>query len=206
MSKALGQYNQQGVPMFEEVILEGKVVKLEPLSEKHRKGLCCAISDGELWNLFVTLVPHVDEIDSFFTTANEWYLNGDGITYATIEKESGKVAGSTRFMKASLPNNRVEIGFTFLGKSFQKTKINTEAKLLMLTHAFETLNLNRVELLTDYLNTNSRSAILRLGAKQEGILRNHMVMPNGRVRDSVIFSIIKSEWPGIKQNLEYKLA
>jgi RimJ/RimL family protein N-acetyltransferase len=108
-------------------------------------------------------------------------------------------------MKADLPNKRVEIGATFLAKSFQRTRVNTEAKLLMLTHAFEMLELNRVEFITNYLNTSSRNAILRLGAKEEGIMRNHMVMPDGCIRDSVLFSIIKHEWPGVKQNLLYRL-
>ncbi|WP_269767770.1 GNAT family N-acetyltransferase [Oleiphilus messinensis] len=120
-------------------------------------------------------------------------------------KKSGRVIGSTRFMKANLPNKRVEIGYTFIAKSYQKTKINTEAKLLMLEHAFEVISLNRVELLTDHLNTTSRNAIMRLGAKEEGILRSHMVMPDGRVRDTVIFSITNHEWPGIKQHLTFKL-
>ena len=190
---------------FEEVTLEGRYVRLEPLSAEHEKGLCQAISDGALWNLFVTLVPHVDDIDKFLFNAYSTHESGDGLAFATIDKATNQIAGSTRFMKANLANKRVEIGFTFLGKSFQKTRINTEAKLLMLTHAFETLNLNRVEFLTDYLNNTSRNAILRLGAKEEGILRNHMIMPDGRVRDSVLFSIIKNEWAGVKQNLMYKL-
>jgi|SRR3990167_3679544 len=192
--------------IFEKVTLDGKHVRLEPLSEVHREGLCQAISDGELWNLFVTLVPHVNGIDEFVNNAYFAHKSGDGLAFATINKTTDKVVGSTRFMKANISNKRVEIGFTFLAKSFQKTKINTESKLLLLTHAFETLDLNRVELLTDYLNSNSRNAILRLGAKQEGILRNHMVMSDGRVRDSVLFSIIKNEWCGVKQNLVYKLA
>ena len=104
-----------------------------------------------------------------------------------------------------MANGRVEIGFTFLGKTWQRSRVNTEAKLLMLTHAFKSLELNRVELLTDYLNNASRQAILRLGAKEEGILQSHMVMPDGRIRDSVIYSITKSEWPGVKQNLTTKL-
>ena len=116
-----------------------------------------------------------------------------------------QVAGSTRFMGASLPNKRIEIGFTFLGKSWQRSRINTEAKFLMVTHAFETLGMNRVELLTDYLNSASRQAILRLGAKEEGILRSYMVMPDGRERDSVIFSIVKNELPVVRQNLAYML-
>ena len=191
--------------VFEKVTLTGKHVLLEPLSESHIEGLCHAISDGELWKLFVTFVPHINDIEEFQARARLEYEQGEGLTFATIDKLTGKVAGSTRFMKASLDNKRVEIGFTFLGKSYQKTNINTEAKLLMLTHAFENLGVNRVEFLTDYLNTASRNAILRLGAKQEGVLRNHMVMPDGRIRDSVIFSLLDNEWPGVKQNLQYKL-
>jgi len=190
---------------IEAVTLEGKFVRLEPLSIKHKDGLCQAISDGELWQLYVTLVPHPDNIDAFFSKAQEAFEVGDGLAFATIDKNTNQIAGSTRFMKANLPNKRIEIGFTFLGKSWQKTRINTEAKLLMLSHAFETLALNRVELLTDYLNNTSRQAILRLGAKEEGILRNHMIMPDGRVRDSVLYSIIENEWPGIKQHLSRKL-
>jgi len=109
-------------------------------------------------------------------------------------------------LKASFHNKRLEIGSTFLGKSFQETALNTESKLLMLTHAFEVLKLNRVEFLTDYLNVKSRNSILRIGAKEEGIIRNHRVMPDGRVRDTIVFSIIVNEWDGIKQNLLYKLS
>lgn len=191
---------------FEPTILEGKFVKLEPLSKLHREGLCAAISDGELWKLYVTLVPHPENIDTFFEQANINYEAGDGITFAIIEKVSNQVVGSTRYMKANLANKRVEIGFTFLGLTWQKTCINTEAKYLLLSYAFELLSLNRVELITDYLNFASRNAILRLGAKEEGILRSHMIMPNGRVRDSVIYSIVKHEWLGVKQHLEAKLA
>ncbi|MDA0735435.1 MAG: GNAT family protein [Chloroflexi bacterium] len=193
--------------MIEPVVLEGKHVRLEPLDEGHRERLCQAISDGELWNLFVTLVPHPDDTEQFLRNAKSAQARGDGLAFATIDKASDDiVAGSTRFMKADLPNKRIEIGYTFLGQTWQKSKINTEAKLLMLTHAFETLHLNRVELLTDYLNSNSRRAIARLGAKEEGILRSHMVMPDGRIRDSVIYSITAHEWPGVKQNLSSKIA
>jgi RimJ/RimL family protein N-acetyltransferase len=187
------------------VALEGRHVRLEPVRETHRAGLRDAIADGELWKLFVTLVPHPDDIDEFLSEAEAEHGRGEGLTFATIDKRSNRVAGSTRFMKASLAHKRIEIGFTFLGKTWQKTAVNTEAKLLMLRHAFETLGLNRVELLTDYLNFNSRNAIRRLGAKEEGILRNHMVMRDGRVRDSVLYSVIGNEWPGVKQNLEAKL-
>ncbi len=191
---------------FTPVVLEGNVVRLEPLSDQHKSGLCEAICDGELWKHFVTLVPHPDDIDSFFTNAKTAFAQNDGLAFAIIDKHNKKIVGSTRFMKANLPNKRVEIGYSFLGKTWQKTQINTETKLLLLTHAFETLKLNRVELITDYLNSTSRQAILRLGAKEEGVLRNHIVMPDGRVRDSVLYSIIQHEWPGVKQNLLYKLA
>src|SRR5690606_6049058 len=190
---------------LEKVTLEGRHVRLEPLSADHQQGLYQAISDGALWELFVTLVPHTDQLPQFYEKAQADFLAGDGLTFATIDKESGHVAGSTRFMRASMPNKRIEIGFTFLGKAWQKTHINTEAKLLMLEHAFEHLGMNRVELLTDYLNANTRRAILRLGAREEGVLRSHMIMPDGRVRDSVIFSIIRHEWPGVRQNLSHKL-
>jgi len=190
---------------FNIITLEGYHVRLEPLEIKHRQGLIDAISDGELWKLFVTLVPKIGDVDDFINKSIIGHKNGESLIFATLDKLTGKVVGSTRFMRADFQNKRVEIGFTFLAKSHQKSKINTEAKLLMLEHAFEDLNLNRVEFLTDYLNTNSRNAILRLGAKEEGLLRNHMIMPDGRVRDSVIFSIIKNEWSGIKQHLLYKL-
>lgn len=153
---------------LDKIILEGDDVRLEPLAKHHCDQLIEAISDGELWNLFVTLVPKVEEVDVFLENAVAAHANGDGLAFATIDKASGRVVGSTRFMKANLPNKRIEIGFTFIAKSYQKTKINTEAKLLMLTHAFEIMHLNRVELITDYLNDSSRNAILRLGAKQEG--------------------------------------
>jgi N-acetyltransferase len=190
---------------LEKVILEGRYVRLEPISESHRGELIEAVSDGELWQLFVTLVPRVEGIDQFIENAISAHDTADGLAFATIDKASGRVVGSTRFMKANLANKRLEIGFTFIAKSYQKTMINTEAKLLMLTHAFENMGLNRVEFITDYLNHTSRNAILRLGAKEEGIMRNHMIMPDGRVRDSVLFSIINHEWAGIKQNLSYKL-
>lgn len=191
---------------FDKVVLEGQKVRLEPLSLTHKDGLCEAILDGELWNLFVTLVPPINEINTFFHNAEMAYESGDSLVFAIIDKATNKVAGSTRFMKANFPNKRLEIGFTFLGETWQKTGINTEAKFLLLSHVFETLQFNRVELITDYLNTKSRNAILRLGAKEEGILRSHMIMPNGRVRDSVLYSIVKHEWEGVKQNLIFKLS
>lgn len=132
--------------------------------------------------------------------------SGDGLAFAIIDKTMMKTAGPTRFMKTDFPNKRTEIGFTFLGKSCQKTRINTEAKLLMLSHAFQTLKMNRVQFITDYLNKSSKQAILKLGAIEEGILRNHMVMRDFGVRNSVLYSIIESEWPGIKKHLTHKIS
>ena len=162
----------------EPVVLEDQHVRLEILYGSHLDGLCRAISDGELWKIFVTIVPHSNDIDQFFSNAKAAQERGEGLAFATIVKEGGdQVVGLTRFMNANLANKRVEIGFTFLGRTWQRSQANTEAKLLMLTHTFETLGLNRVELMTDYLNDASRRAILRLGAKEEGVLRNHVVMP-----------------------------
>jgi len=192
--------------MLDSVELSGEIVRLEPLAQSHLEGISAAIADGDLWNLFVTIVPKLDAVSDFIRQAAADHEAGVSLAFATIEQATGKVVGSTRFMKVDVPNKRVEIGFTFIAKSHQKSKINTEAKLLMLTHAFDTLGLNRVEFLTDYLNTNSRRAILRLGAKEEGILRCHMIMPDGRVRDSALFSITAHEWPGVRQNLISKLS
>jgi RimJ/RimL family protein N-acetyltransferase/uncharacterized protein YndB with AHSA1/START domain len=151
-------------------------------------------------------VPHPSELDGFFADADAAFLAGRELAFATVDKASGLVAGSTRFRNMEAAHKRVEIGFTFLGKSWQRTHINTEAKFLMLRHAFETLQLNRVELLTDVLNTDSRNAIARIGAQEEGILRRHMVMRAGRVRDSAISSITREDWPAVKAALETKLA
>lgn len=188
--------------MLTAVQLEGQFVRLEPLEPRHCAGLRDAIADGELWKLHVTLVPHMDDVPQFITNAHEAHAKGVELAFATIDKSTGRIAGSTRFMKLEPAHRRGEIGFTFLAKSFQRTRINTEAKLLMLEHAFEQLGFNRVELLTDVLNETSRNAISRLDAKQEGVLRNHMVMRDGRVRDSVVYSIISSEWPAIKLRLQ----
>ncbi|WP_414729476.1 GNAT family N-acetyltransferase [Zhongshania aliphaticivorans] len=192
--------------VFDKIVLDGPSVRLEPLSISHKQGLAEAIADGELWRIFVTKVPHPDDLDEFIGNAYYALEEGDGLVFAIVDKRSGKVVGSSRYMRASPPNKRVEIGFSFIAKSHQKTHINTESKLLMLEHAFENLKVNRVEFVTDFLNQNSRNAILRLGAKQEGILRNHMVMADGRIRDSVVFTMISNEWPGVKQHLTAKLA
>ncbi len=187
---------------LEKTILQGSKVRLEPLKETHLPGLAMAIEDGALWELPVTVVPHPSDLPQFLRFAEAQYHAGKELAFATIDQASGTVVGSTRYRCIEATHKRLEIGFTFIAKSWQRSHINTEAKYLMLRHAFEQWQFNRVELLTDVLNIKSRAAIARLGAKEEGILRSHMVMRDGRVRDSVLFSVIAAEWPEVKAKLE----
>jgi RimJ/RimL family protein N-acetyltransferase len=191
---------------IEEIELRGKRVLLEPLARKHLPGLAAAIHDGELWKLPVTLVPHPDELESFLSVAQARQAAQQELAFATIDLVSGRVVGSTRFMKMEARHRRTEIGFTFIAASWQRSYVNTEAKYLMLRHAFETWGCERVEFITDVLNTRSRQAILRIGAAEEGVMRNHMIMRDGRNRDSVLHSVIASEWPQIRAGLESKVA
>ncbi|MEY4513957.1 MAG: hypothetical protein RLZZ450_6079 [Pseudomonadota bacterium] len=188
---------------IEKVVLSGRRVRLEPLAPTHLAGLAAAITEGELWRIPVTFVPHPDELPAFFADAEAAHLARRELAFATFDGD--RIVGSTRFRCIEAGHKRVEIGFTFLAPSSQRTHVNTEAKFLMLRHAFETWDRNRVELLTDALNTKSRSAIARLGAQQEGILRSHMVMRDGRIRDSVMYSLIKADWPDAKRILEARL-
>ena len=169
---------------IEKTILQGYKVRLEPLAEYHLPGLAGAIEDGALWELPVTVVPHPKDLPQFYNFAESQFQAGRELAFATIDQATGTVVGSTRYRGIEVAHKRLEIGFTFIAQSWQRTHINTEAKYLMLRHAFEQLKFNRVELLTDLLNERSRAAITRLGAKVEGILRSHMVMRDGRVRDS----------------------
>ncbi|KOV16895.1 MULTISPECIES: GNAT family N-acetyltransferase [Streptomyces] len=185
--------------------LLGEKVRLEPLAHRHHDGLCEAVRDGSLWELPVTIVPHPDGIRAFIEDALAARAAGTQIPYATVDPATGAVVGSTRLMAISAQFRRLEIGFTFLGASRQGTGLNTEAKLLMLTHAFEDLGMNRVELLTDVRNARSRAAIAGLGATQEGVLRHHMVMRDGHIRDTAVYSIIRPEWPHAKALLTDRL-
>lgn len=187
------------------VILEGQHVRLEPLSSAYEKSLIDAVSDGELWNSTVTTVPSPATMTAYIASALEAQAQGRELPFVIIRKSSSQVVGSTRFYDIDRDHRRVEIGYTWLAASAQRTVVNTEAKLLLLTYAFEVLRCIRVTLLTDVLNQQSRTAILRLGAKEEGVLRNHMIMPGGRYRDSVCFSIIETEWPEVKARLEARL-
>ena len=188
------------------IILEGQHVRLEPLSPAHEESLVAAAGDGELWNSTVTIVPSRANIAAYIASTLTAQAQGRELPFVIIRQELGQVVGSTRFFHIERDHRRVEIGYTWLSASAQRTGVNTEAKLLLLTHAFERWGCIRVEFVTDVLNQQSRTAILRHGAKQEGVLRNHMVMPSGRYRDSVYFSIIEAEWPEVKARLEAKLS
>lgn len=185
--------------------LESNTVKLMPLEAEHADALVAASSDGELWDLWFTSVPCADTVKTYIDTALEQQALGLAIPFVVIEKSTGHIIGSTRFCNADPVHHRVEIGYTWYSSRFQKTSVNTECKLLLLSHAFETLEAIAVEFRTSWHNQASRAAIARLGAKQDGVLRNHQKMPNGGYRDTVVFSILNSEWLSVKQNLEYKL-
>lgn len=188
-----------------QLTLTGTTVELQPLQPQHAGALLDAAADGELWNLKVTNVPGPDTVDQYIDTALRGRDAGTVIPFTIVRRDSGQVVGSTRFWKVDRVNRKLEIGHTWLAQSTQKSAINTEAKLLLLTYAFEVLDCVRVQFTTDELNEKSRAAILRLGAVQEGIVRHERIMPDGRKRNSVRFSIIDSEWPQVKAHLLAKL-
>jgi RimJ/RimL family protein N-acetyltransferase len=161
--------------------------------------------DPELWHLIPYRVTTAQEMRDYIVTALEEETAGKSLAFATVERISGKAIGATRFMNIDVANRRVEIGGTWIAPPWQRTAVNTEAKYLMLRHAFDVLGCVRVELKTDALNTRSRNAILRIGAREEGTLRRHTVTSTGRIRDTVYFSILDSEWPRAKADLEKKL-
>lgn len=191
--------------MIEPLTLEGRHVRLEPLLLSHQDALIEAASDGELWTLPYTIVPSQETIAEYIGNTLLAQEQGREQPFTIFDKARNAIVGSTRYTEINEANRKLEIGYTWLARSAQRTAINTEAKYLLLKHAFEYLKCVRVELVTDVLNERSRAAILRIGAKQEGVLRNHMIMPNGRIRDSVCFSIIEAEWPGVKERLLARL-
>ncbi|GAB5343868.1 GNAT family N-acetyltransferase [Pseudomonas fluorescens] len=188
-----------------QITLTGTTVELQPLQREHTAALVEAAADGELWNLNVTNVPGPETIGKYLDLALAGRAAGTMIPFAIVRRDGGQVVGSTRFWKVDRVNRKLEIGHTFLAQSTQKTAVNTESKLLLLTYAFDVLECVRVQFTTDELNEKSRAAILRLGAVQEGIVRHERIMPDGRKRNSVRFSIIDSEWPQVKANLQAKL-
>ena len=187
------------------VTLAGRHVRLEPLTRDHLDSLCGVGLESDIFRWFTHPIRSREDMLGFIQTALQWQQDGTALPFATIEQSSGRAIGSTRFMNIDKPHRHVEIGGTWIAPPWQRTAVNTEAKYLMLRHAFETLGCIRVELKTDELNERSRNAILRIGAKQEGIFRNHMICADGRLRNSVYFSIIDSEWPQVKAMLESKL-
>jgi len=188
--------------MVSPVTLEGRYVRLEPLAKAHLAGLAEVGLDEELWRWIPTQVRTMEEMAEYIETALGEQERGVSLPFAIIEKAAGRAIGSTRYGNIDRTHHRVEIGWTWVARTWQRTAMNTEAKYLLLRHAFETLGCMRVELKTDSLNERSRAAILRLGAREEGIFRNHMITASGRIRHTVYFSIIDSEWPAVKARLE----
>ncbi|WP_420475838.1 GNAT family N-acetyltransferase [Noviherbaspirillum sp. ST9] len=185
--------------------LKGEHVTLEPLQISHTAGLAEAVRDGELWKLWYTSIPAPEGMGTEIDRRLGLQASGSMMPFAIRRNDTGALCGMTTYMHIDAVHRRVEIGSTWYAKSVQRTAVNTEAKLMLLTHAFEELRCIAVEFRTHWMNQQSRAAIARLGAKQDGILRNHQRMPDGSFRDTVVFSIIESEWPTIKRHLQFKL-
>lgn len=186
-------------------LLVGQRIRLRPMEENDAEVLIRAASDGELWNLQFTVIPSIHTIAAYIAAALEGREAGTVLPFVTEDLGTGSVIGSTRFWKIDRQNRKLEIGHTWLSASWQRTYANTEAKYLMLRYAFEVMHCVRVQFTTDEINEKSRKAILRLGAIQEGIVRHERIMPNGRKRNSVRFSIIDDEWPQVRAALEQRL-
>jgi RimJ/RimL family protein N-acetyltransferase len=189
-----------------EPVLTGSTIFLEPLQTRHESALLAAAADGELWNLTFTVVPDADSMARYIDRAIAGRVAGTVMPFAIVRRDDNRVVGSTRFWKIDRINRKLEIGHTWLAESMQRSGVNTEAKYLLLHHAFAVMNCVRVQFTTDELNQKSRTAILRIGAQQEGIVRHERIMPDGRKRNSVRFSIIDSEWPEVRAGLEQKMA
>lgn len=186
--------------------LEGRGVRLEPLLPEHEDGLTAAASDGQLWNLWYTVVPNPEETKGYIADALAGQQAGHMLPWAVRELTTGQVVGSTRYHDI-VPNiDRVEIGYTFYAASWQRSHVNTTCKLLLLTHAFETIGCKVVGLRTDNFNFASQRAIEALGAKKDGVIRHSRIRRDGSVRDSVMYSMLVSEWPDVKKHLEFRLA
>jgi len=192
------------MPWLEPVTLRGAHAHLEPLSPNHFDGLVEAVKDGELWKLWYTSVPTVENMRKEIDRRLGLQAAGSMLPF-TVFDAAGQIAGMTTYMNVDTPNRRVEIGSTWYAKRVQRTALNTQCKLLLLQHAFEKLDCIAVEFRTHFFNHQSRRGIERLGARQDGILRNHQIAPNGTLRDTVVFSIIASEWPTVKAHLNYQL-
>ena len=190
---------------IEPTTLVGRYIILRPPSIEDIDGLTIAARDGEIWNNRFSQFPNLNEIEKYIQEMLDLSSKGSILPFITIHKSSNTIVGTTRYLNIDYENHRLEIGHTWIAKSWRKTYVNTEAKFLMLQYAFEKLACIAVEIRTDVLNTDSRQAIQRLGAKQDGILRHHKIMRDGRIRDTVCYSIIKPEWKQVKENLMKKL-
>lgn len=181
-------------------------MRLDPLMREHRADLARLALEPDLWRWTLTRIASLDDLDAYIETALSWRDAGTAMPFATIERSSGRAIGSTRFAHIDGPNRRLEIGWTWLGLGYHRRAFNTEAKLLMLGHAFERMGCVRVEFRVNEPNTRSRAAVARLGARQEGILRHSQIAPDGRLLDWVYYSILRDEWPRVRRGLEQKLA
>lgn len=190
---------------LKEKSLDGENIFLIPMEESHVDALSHAASDGKLWELWFTQVPSKENTEAYVQKALNDKKDGTCLPFVIINKLTGKIIGSTRICHASEKHRRIEIGYSWIANSFQKTEANTESKFLLLSYAFEELKTIAVEFRTHFHNRGSRMAIERLGARQDGVLRNHQIMPDGSYRDSVVYSIIESEWPAVKAGLVFHI-
>ena len=188
------------------ITLKGQYATLEPLAPEHVDELKLAVADGELWKLWYTFIPKPQDMSVEIERRLDLQNQGVWAPFSIRNNDSNTICGMTNYMNIDASNRRVEIGGTWCAKSVQRTSVNTECKLMLLTHAFENLKCISVEFRTNFMNQQSREAIARLGAKQDGILRNHMLNSDGSYRDTVVFSIIESEWPTVKSHLKHKLS
>ena len=192
------------MPWLEPVSLSGPHAQLKPLSQDHCDGLTEAVKDGELWKLWYTTVPKPENMDKEIDRRLDLQARGSMLPFTVFDAE-GRISGMTTYMNVDATSRRVEIGSTWYAKRVQRSALNTQCKLLLLSHAFEKLDCIAVEFRTHFLNLQSRRGIERLGAKLDGILRNHQIAPNGTLRDTAVYSIIASEWPTVKAHLNYQL-
>jgi len=192
------------MPWLEPVTLSGKYARLEPLAHAHREGLVEAVNDGELFKLWYTSLPTPENMAKEIDRRLGLQAAGSMLPFTVLDAD-GRISGMTTYMNVDTPNRRVEIGSTWYAKRVQRSALNTQCKLMLLTHAFEELDCIAVEFRTHFFNHQSRRGIERLGAKQDGILRSHQIAPNGTLRDTVVYSIIAAEWPTVKAHLNYQL-
>ncbi|MEM8998768.1 MAG: GNAT family protein [Bacteroidota bacterium] len=190
---------------LQNIHLEGQKVQLVPLDKTYRDQLLEAASDGKLWELWYTSVPSSENIDNYIEQALQQKQKGFEYPFIVLDVKNGEVIGTTRFYNLQPEHRHLEIGYTWYAQSHQRTGVNTACKYLMLKYAFEELNCIAVQFMTNWHNLRSRTAIARLGAKQDGVLRNHRLLPDGTFRDTVVFSITNQEWIGVKKSLEYEM-